>query len=108
MEVCGANPPGLGYCPATCKKRDDTKCGIQYSSPVQSAFCPVPTPSSWPAAVSVSGQPTACIAAATILPTHGGQHAVVRAPGTVPLELEPLELELENVTLMLRHIQGCD
>mmetsp|Transcript_40231 Transcript_40231/g.119957 ORF Transcript_40231/g.119957 Transcript_40231/m.119957 type:complete len:1026 (-) Transcript_40231:846-3923(-) len=32
-----------------CRSYNTTKCGLQYSSAEQSAFCPIPYPSNWPA-----------------------------------------------------------
>ncbi len=51
VETCRALTQG--YCSDTCKARDESACGIQYSTPVQATFCPVPRPSSWPPVVQV-------------------------------------------------------
>lgn len=37
----------------TCRKKNENKCGIQYSSPVQATWCPIQYPSSWPAIMQV-------------------------------------------------------
>jgi hypothetical protein len=53
----GACPEEFGY---TCRKKDDSKCGIQFSSPSQAQWCAVPVPSSWPAVLQVGCDTGGC------------------------------------------------
>lgn len=39
---------GLGGCPGDCLTYDKSECGLQYSKPLQAAFCKIAHPSSWP------------------------------------------------------------
>ncbi|KAG2437862.1 hypothetical protein HXX76_005480 [Chlamydomonas incerta] len=45
-------PLTTGYCErwrnSTCRTYNDSNCSLRFSSPQQSIFCPIPTPSSWP------------------------------------------------------------
>ncbi|GFR42619.1 hypothetical protein Agub_g3550 [Astrephomene gubernaculifera] len=50
-EQCA--PLSAGWCErlarnATCRQYDKTTCSLRYSSPSQSVYCPITTPSSWP------------------------------------------------------------
>eukprot|EP00197_Chlamydomonas_leiostraca_P015638 CAMPEP_0202869032 /NCGR_PEP_ID=MMETSP1391-20130828/11649_1 /ASSEMBLY_ACC=CAM_ASM_000867 /TAXON_ID=1034604 /ORGANISM="Chlamydomonas leiostraca, Strain SAG 11-49" /LENGTH=840 /DNA_ID=CAMNT_0049549279 /DNA_START=91 /DNA_END=2610 /DNA_ORIENTATION=+ len=57
IKITTCSAINSGACPVDdgwkCKSKDKSQCGIQYSSTQQSAFCPVPNPSVWPAVMQV-------------------------------------------------------
>lgn len=56
ITINTCSPVNSGACPEDdwkCFEKDKSKCGLQFSSAIQSAFCPIPDPSVWPTVMQV-------------------------------------------------------